>query len=75
MRITGIDTDTCVRQSLEFGLLKQNVDFITIFYKQREMGKYVFSTGYQEVCVRVCCEGGGGKGGKVQSEIMTSCGE
>lgn len=42
LRITGIDTDTCVRQSLEFGLLKQNVDFITIFYKQREMGKYVF---------------------------------
>ena len=43
LRITGIDTDTCVRQSLQFGLLKQNVDFITIFYKQREMGKYVQS--------------------------------
>lgn len=72
LRITGIDTDTCVRQALEFGLLKQNVDFITIFYKQREMGKYVFqnlnwvSGG---VCVCVCCWGGGGEGGQSNQRL------
>lgn len=60
MRITGIDTDTCVRQSLEFGLLKQNVDFITIFYKQREMGKYCFLESQLGIrrCVFVCAVGG-----------------
>ena len=47
------------------------------YFINKEKWANVFSrisTGYQEVCVRVCC-GGGGEGGTVQSEIMTSCGQ
>ena len=42
------------------------------FFRNKEKWANMFcriSTGYQEVCVHVCC------GGTVQSEIMTSCGQ
>ena len=70
LRITGIDTDTCVRQALEFGLLKQNVDFITIFYKQREMGKYVFQNlNWVSGGVCLCVLLGGGEGGQSNQRL------